>query len=117
MDCDKKTNDLKNAVLRLYGVPQYTLFNFCYTETKIITQFLIEGATHQKEFNIDLFEWWTEQNYRGLFSSFLETDVDDQGEGEYREIKFINWDRARMHVPGFIIEDFLNSNFNASICQ
>ena len=57
---------------------------------------------------LDGFKTWLKENQKDFLKEFLFNDVDDQGEGEYRDIKSVNWFDALDCINLFQVESYIN---------
>lgn len=109
---------LSDALAKLHNIRiNYIVDNFLfdYSSNKLQIDFHADFnpvCDRDAEFPINDFKLWMRFNEEEFLKGFTIPDVDDLGEGEYRDTKTILWFEALENVKPWQIEKFLNEVLN-----
>ncbi|MBX9851859.1 MAG: hypothetical protein K2X86_08880 [Cytophagaceae bacterium] len=110
---------LGNALDGLFNLNiKYTVDKFIVSHVQKIvyvdfhTNIDSERFEREEEFSLDDFKAWMEINQKEFLTHYVTSDVDDQGEGEYRDVKATNWFAALENTCKWQVECFVNYYLN-----
>jgi hypothetical protein len=112
---DFTRDHLDRLVFKIYGIHiQYSVDHFWidFKNESIEIEFHSDFTDRETSIPLQEFKSWLEEHEMHFLSGYQFQDVDNQGEGEYREIKSIDWFLALNGIQKWQVEKFINDILN-----